>query len=407
MKRKNIIITSALLAGILLFSLSKTGRDLFQNLTQKTSSQKPQPTSEHTGHASDSVTSQPASSQQAPVETPLVEIPSDKQQLIGVKTTIVSMMPLQKMIRAAGRIEYDERRLSTVNTKIEGWIEKLHIDYIGRYIKKGEPLVEIYSPELIATQQEFINLLKWRQKSGKEDTITSMLSKDAEAIIEAAKQRLRLWDITEEQIKKIEETAKPVRTLTIFSPVSGYVVQKTALQGMRIMIGERLFDIADLSIVWVIADVYEYEMPLISIGQTATIALSYIPEKEFKATIEYVYPSLSAETKTAKIRFSIPNPDGKLKPQMYTNVVIKSDISKRLIIPEDAVIDTGMRQIVYVDKGDGYFEPREITIGIRADGLVEVIRGLKAGEKIASSATFLIDSEAKLKGIAPAGGHKH
>lgn len=407
MKRKNLIIVSALLTGVLLFSLSKTGRDFGKKLIQKTSPQKSQPASEHAGHTNDSIASQPASSQQAPAEPPTVEIPLDKQQLIGVKTTIVSMKPLQKMIRTVGRVEYDERRLSTLNTKFEGWIEKLHIDYTGRYVKTGEPLVEIYSPELIATQQEFINLLKWRQKSGKEDTITSMLSKDAEAIIEAAKQRLRLWDITEEQIKKIEETGKPLKTLTIYSPVSGYIIQKSALQGMRVMPGERLFDIADLSIVWVIADIYEYEMPLISIGQTATIALSYIPEKEFKATIEYVYPSLSAETKTAKIRFSIPNPDGKLKPQMYTNVTIKTDISKRLIIPEDSVIDTGIRQIVYVDKGDGYFEPREIITGIRADGLVEVIKGLKAGEKIASSATFLIDSEAQLKGVKPIGGHKH
>lgn len=346
-------------------------------------------------------------------ETPTIEITPEQQRLMGVKTVEVLVKPLQKIIRTVGRIEYDESRLATVNTKFEGWIEKLYINYTGRYVKKGEPLAEIYSPELYATQQEFINLLKWKnsgsrvkgQGSGTE--IDKMLSRDAESIIEAAKQRLRLWNITDEQIKKIEESEKPIRTLAIYSPVSGYVIQKTALQGMRVMPGERLFDVADLSSVWIISDIYEYELPLIKVGQTAKITLSYAPDREFQSKIDYIYPALSGETRTAKVRFTIPNPDGRLKPQMFTNVEVKIDLGKRLAIPDDAVIDTGTRQIVYVDKGDGYFEPREVMLGLRAEGLREVVMGLKAGEKVASSATFLIDSEAQLKGVKPLGGHKH
>ncbi|OIO30067.1 MAG: hypothetical protein AUJ60_03500 [Nitrospirae bacterium CG1_02_44_142] len=335
-------------------------------------------------------------------------MPLEKQQLLGVKTVAASVKPLQKIIRTVGRIEYDERRLATVNTKIEGWIERLYVNYTGKYVKKGEPLAEIYSPELVATQQEFLNLLKWKQSaiSNQQSAIEVMLSKDAEAIIEAAKQRLRLWDINDAQIKKIEEAGKPIRTLTIYSPASGYVVQKTALQGIRVMPGERLFDVADLSRVWIVSDIYEYDVSLIKIGQTAKISLSYFPGREFSSRIDYIYPSLAGESRTAKIRFTIANPGGQLKPQMFTNVEVKINLGNKLSVPESAVIDTGIRQIVYVDKGEGYFEPREVMIGLKAEGMVEVLKGIKAGEKVASSGNFLIDSEAQLKGIKPL-GHKH
>ncbi|MDH4232905.1 MAG: efflux RND transporter periplasmic adaptor subunit, partial [Nitrospirota bacterium] len=335
-------------------------------------------------------------------EAPTVEIPDNKQQMIGVTTFEVGVRPLQHIIRTVGRIEYDEKRLATVNTKIDGWIERLYVDYTGKYVKKGEPLADIYSPELVATQQEYLNVLKWvRHKGGQQGDVSSresneignMLSRDAEMILEAARQRLKLWDISESQIRKIEESGKPARTLTIYSPVNGYVAQKIALQGMRVMPGEKLFDVADLSHVWIISDIYEYELPMIRIGQTAVISLSYLPGKEFTSRIEYVYPTLSADTRTAKVRFAIPNPGGQLKPQMFTNVEVKVNLGKKLAIPDDAVIDTGMRQIVYVDAGDEYFEPREVRLGMRAEGFREVLAGLKAGERIVSSATFLVDSE--------------
>ena len=336
-----------------------------------------------------------------PEETPTVEIPTDKQQLIGVRTVKATIQPLNRVIRTVGRIEYDERKLATANTKIEGWIEKLHVDYTGRYVQKGEPLAEIYSPELVATQQEFLNILRWANqgKGAKDERTAMLLVKDAQTMLDAAKERLRLWDISDEQIKKIETTGKPIRTLTIYSPVSGYVLQKMAVQGMRVMPGEKLFDVVDLTSVWVVADIYEYELPLIKVGQTARIGLSYFPGKEFSSQVDYVYPALASETRTAKVRFTIPNPESTLRPQMFTSVEIKINLGNRLAVPSEAVIDTGVRQIVYVDKGEGYFEPREVMLGLKADELVEVTGGIKAGEKIASSANFLIDSEAQLKGV--------
>jgi len=309
---------------------------------------------------------------------------------------------------------------ATVNTKIEGWIEKLHVDYTGRYVKKGEPLAEIFSPELLATQQEFINTKKWArrgqpanptheghdhgapaEKPGPVSELERMLEKDAAATLAAARQRLHLWDISEEQIKRIEETGQPVRTLTLYSPVSGYITQKMAIQGMKVMPGEKLFDVADLSHVWILADIYEHEVPAIRVGQSVSVSLSYFPGREWSSRIDYIYPIFSGDTRTAKIRLTIPNPDGQLKPQMFTNVEIRIDLGRRLMIPDSAVIDTGRGQVVYVDRGNGNFEPREILTGLRAEGVVEVLRGLKAGDKIASSANFLIDSEAQLKGVKP------
>jgi len=386
MKRKGIIIF-----GLMLFLVSfiKT----------------PSSYSQHQHEASSKEAAQPQKAE----EENTVEIEPEKQQLIGVKTVAAEVMPMQKIIRTVGRIEYDERKLATINTKFEGWIEKLHIDYTGKYVKKGQPLAEIYSPELVATQQEFLNVLKWTKQSTEHRTqntdtkneIETMLSNDAGRIVDAARQRLKLWDITDEQIKKIEESGEPIRTLTIYSPVNGYVVQKEAMRGMRIMPGEKLFDIADLSTVWVISDIYEYELSSVKAGQAANISLSYFPEKIFSSTIDYIYPALSGDTKTAKVRFTIANPSAQLKPQMFTNVEIKVSMGKRLAIPDDAVIDTGTRQIIYVDKGEGYFEAREVRIGLKADGMTEVLHGLEAGEKGAASGTFLIDSEAQLKGIKP------
>ncbi|MDO8723661.1 MAG: efflux RND transporter periplasmic adaptor subunit [Syntrophales bacterium] len=416
MKRKNLVIIVGLIltAGIL-FYLYQAG--LVSKILKSGTSEpvKTAAISEHQGHAGGAIQSQAAApveaqGQEEEEEVPTVEIPLEQQQMIGVKTWEVALKPLQKIIRTVGRIEYDERKLATVNTKIEGWIEKLYVDYTGKYVRKGEPLAEIYSPELFATQQEFISLLKWgaRSETGDQKSETGkMLSRDTEAIVEAARERLRFWDITDKQIKKIEKTGKPVRTMTIYSPASGYVVQKMAIQGMRVMPGEKLFDVADLSSVWIISDIYEYELPLVKAGQTAVIGLSYFPGREFSALIDYVYPTLAGETRTAKVRFTIPNPGGQMKPQMFTNVEIKINLGKRLAVPEDAVIDTGIRQIVYVDKGDGYFEPREVTIGLKAEGMVEVIKGLKAKEKVAVAANFLIDSEAQLKGVTPVGDHKH
>jgi Cu(I)/Ag(I) efflux system membrane fusion protein len=331
-------------------------------------------------------------------EAPAVEIPADKQKLIGVRTVPAGLQSLDRTIRTVGRIEADERRQSIINTKIEGWIEKLYVNYTGLSIKTGQPLAEIYSPELLATQQEYLNVLRWK-KSLKAEGLGTLLAQDAEAILAAARERLRLWDIRDEQINQVEESGKPLRTLTLYSPTGGTVTQKFAVQGMRVMAGERLFEVTDLSQVWIVADLYEGELPLVKIGDRAAIKLSYLPGQALFATVDYIYPTLSGDTRTAKVRFTLPNPQGKLKPQMYTEVELGIHLGRRLAVPGEAVLDTGVRQVVYVDKGDGNFEPRTVTTGLRAEKWVEILKGLKAGEKVAASANFLIDSEAKLKGI--------
>ena len=354
---------------------------------------------QHEGHSAP-----PAGAPQeaaAPAEAPMVEIPADKQQLMGVRTVVVAPRQIGKIIRTVGRVEYDERKLATVSMKFEGWIEKLYADYTGKHVRKGEPLADVYSPELLATQQELLNTVRWARSSGevKDGAVSSMLARDADKIMEAARQRLRLWDVSDEQIKAIEDTGKTVRALTIHSPVDGTVIQKYAVLGLRVMPGEKLFDIADLSTVWITADVYEQELPLIMAGETARVSLSSLPGRELSAKIEFINPTLAGDTRTVKVRLTLPNPGGRLRPQMFTNVEIKAGLGRRLAVPDDAVLDTGVRQIVYVDKGEGMFEPREVKLGLGADGYREVLSGLKAGEKVARSATFLIDSEAQLKGV--------
>ena len=352
----------------------------------------------------------PATADEFGDDAPTIEIPADRQKLIGVQTVVAAVIPLQRTIRTIGRIEYDERALTTINTKIEGWIEKLHVNYIGDYVKKGAPVAEIYSPELYATQQEFLNVLAWTGKKpsagatskpyyAKESDFPDLLARDAQTLVKASRQRLKLWDISDAQIDKIARTGIPIRTLTVYSPASGFVVQKAALQGVRVMPGEKLVDIVDLSTIWVIADIYEKDLPLVKVGQKATIKFSNFPGKKIASTIEYIYPLLSGETRTVKARFTIKNISDELKPQMFTDVEIGIDLGKRLALPEAAVINTGKRRIVYLDHGDGLFEPRDVRTGVRAEGMIEVTDGLAPGEKVASQANFLIDSEARLKGV--------
>lgn len=338
--------------------------------------------------------------QQEAVEVPTVEIPLDKQQLMGLKTAPVSRKNIRKTIRTVGRIEADERKFATVTAKFEGWIEKLYVDYTGSRVKQGEPLAEIYSPELFATQQEFISTLRWKTQGGnRDDELGKMYARDNETIIEAARQRLRFLDISDEQIKEIETTGKALRTLKLNSPVDGTVIQKLAVQGTRVMPGEKLFDIADLSTVWIVAEIYEADLSLVREGTSAKIRMSSFPGTVINARVEYVSPTLSEETRTAKVRFSVPNPYGRLKPQMFTNIEMDVNMGTRLVVPEDAIIDTGERQIVYVDKGEGNFEPRIVSLGLVSDGMAEVLSGLRLNERVAASANFLVDSEARLKGI--------
>lgn len=427
MKRRNLIIIGGVVAlAVLVVYLSRTG--LPSGVPRVTTPQAavapaPAQTAQSRGSMA-GMPGMPAEKPKGPApaveekkteEAPTIEIPLEKQRLIGVKVATASVQPLTKTIRTVGLVEYDQRRLQTINTKLEGWVEKLYVNFTGTYVKKGDPVADIYSPELWATQQEFINVVRWAKgaqarnvRPGTETAgvqgapnVSSMIDRDAQSLVEAARQRLRLWDIGDAQIARIEESEKPIRTLTIYSPYSGYVLQKNVTQGMRVMAGANLLEVADLSSVWITADIYEFEMPLIKVGDNAIVQLSYLPGRQFSARIDYIYPTLQGETRTVKARFTIPNEGGRLKPQMFTNVELKINLGRKLAVPSDAVINTGVRQIAYVDKGNGYFEPREVVTGVQAENLIEITAGLKAGDKVSSSANFLIDSEAKLRGVEP------
>jgi Cu(I)/Ag(I) efflux system membrane fusion protein len=324
-----------------------------------------------------------------------VQISSERQQLIGVKIGTVEMRSLQKVIRTVGRVDYDEKMIVTVSLKIGGWIEDLYVDFTGKFVRKGEPLLTIYSPELVSTQEEY--LLALRAKKSLIKSPFPEVAGSGESLAESARRRLKLWDITDEEIKRLEESGQAKKTVTIYAPFTGFVLEKSAYKGMNVMPGMALYKLADLSVVWLYADIYEYELPYIRLGQQASIQLSYIPGETFTGKAIYIYPSLNPETRTAKVRFEIPNPHGNLKPEMYANVEIKVHLGQKLAVPEGAIIDTGIRQLAIIDKGNGYFEPRDVKVGSKVEGYYEVIKGLKAGERVVTSANFLIDSESKLK----------
>ena len=334
-----------------------------------------------------------------------VQISPERQQLIGVKIGKVEMRPLEKIIRTVGRVDYDERKVVMVSPKIGGWIEDLYVDFTGRFVRQGEPLLTIYSPELVSTQEEYLIALRARK-----DLVKSPFAEVAasgNSLAESAKRRLKLWDISDDQIKTLEESGQAKKTLTLYSPFSGFVLEKMAYKGMSLMPGMALFKLADLSVVWLYADIYEYELPFIRLGQQAAIQLSYLPGETFTGKAIYIYPSLDPNTRTAKVRFEFPNPDGKLKPEMYGNVEIKVHLGQRLVVTEGAIIDTGLRQMAIVDKGNGYFEPREVKVGAKVDNYYEILKGLKAGERVVTSANFLIDSESRFKEAVGAPGHAH
>jgi RND family efflux transporter MFP subunit len=318
-------------------------------------------------------------------------------QNMGVRLGRVTRKPLVKYIRTFGNITYDERRIYTVNTKFNGWIEKLYVDFMGETVKKGQPLFDIYSPELVTAQEEYLLALQ-HNKSLKESPYPG-IREGAQRLLDASRTRLKYWDLSDKQIKKIENTGNVQKTLTIYSPATGVVINKNAFQGHYVKAGEHQYEIADLSKVWVDVDIYEYELPWVRNGMPAKMELSYIPGKIFAGKVLYVYPFLTAKTRTATLRLEFPNPDFQLKPNMYANVTLESAIAgDSLVIPQEAVIDSGTRKIVFVVLGKGKFQPREVKLGIEGnDNEFQVLEGLKENEQIVISAQFMLDSESRLR----------
>ena len=334
-----------------------------------------------------------------------VQISPERQQLIGVRIGTVEKRPLQKVIRTNGRVEFDEKRLTTISPKIGGWIEELYVDFTGAPVKKGAPLLTLYSPELVSTQEEYLAALRARQELAASPY--PEVAASGNALVESARRRLRLWDISEEQIRELEQTGQVRKSLTLYSPYSGIVLEKMAFKGMRVEPGMALYKLADLSVVWLIADIYEYELPLIRLGQQASINLSYLPGEAFTGKAVFIYPYLDAQTRTARVRFEFANPRGTLKPEMYAGVEITIRLGDKVAVPEGAIIDTGIRKVAIVEKGAGYFEPRDVKLGTKAGDYYEVLDGLKVGERVVTSANFLIDSESKLKEAVGGAGHQH
>ena len=323
-----------------------------------------------------------------------VNVSPEKQQLVGIRTTSAEIRPMVKKLRTVGIVTYDETRVAQVFSKVEGWIEKLVVNYTGKLVQKGQPLFTLYSPDLVSTQEEYLLALRAKQTLG--SSSIKEISLGSESLLESAHRRLSLWDISEAQISDLEKTGKPKRTLTFYSPISGFVLKKDAIQGMRIMPDKELYTIADLSTVWVNADIYEYELADIRIGQMATINLSYFPARKFIGKVSWISPVLDEKTRTAKVRLELANRDFILKPEMYATAEIEINAGRKLAVPDEAVLDSGLRKVVFLDKGEGRFEPAEVKIGNKFDGYYEVLAGLTAGERILASASFLLDSESRL-----------
>ena len=316
-------------------------------------------------------------------------------QNIGVRSETVAKRILQRNIRAVGRVTYDEQRIAYVNTKIGGWIEKLYVDYEGQKVNQGDPLLEIYSPELVATQKEYLLALAYSKKMNASNI--KEIGTRAKDLVGSARKRLEYWDIPEVHIRELEQTGRVRKTLMIHSPVAGTVIHKTVLEGKYVKPGENLYRIADLSTVWVYADVYEYELPWVKKGQTAQMSLSYLPGKVFEGKITYVYPYLERKTRTAKVRLEFANAEGLLKPDMYADIQINTAPTKPVVaVPKEAVIRSGRRNVVIVDKGQGVFEPRDVLLGMETKEFYEILHGIKEGDRVVTSAQFLIDSESQL-----------
>jgi len=332
-----------------------------------------------------------------------VALSAQKQQMIGVRIAEVKKQHLTRTIRTVGRVEMDETRISHVHVKNSGWIEDLNVDFTGKLVTKGQALFSIYSPELVSTQQEYLIASRGQQELGKSSYPNVV--RGVESLKNAALERLRLWDVTDAQIEKLERTGEVSRTITFYSHISGFVVERKALEHMFVTPDMDLYTIADLSRVWLSADIYENELPFIHVGQNAKVQLSYSPGMTYSGKVTYIYPTVDPTTRTARVRLEFANPGFTLKPNMFADVDLIVDYGEQLTVPTEAVMDSGTRQLVFIARPGGYFEPREVKLGARLDNQYIVISGIRLGEQIVTSGNFLIDSESRLSSVTD--GMKH
>ena len=315
------------------------------------------------------------------------------QQLIGVTSEVLKNRRLKRDVRAYGNVEADETSLHTVNAKVGGWIEKLHVDYTGKPVSAGQALLSIYSPELVQTQEEYLLALRAQDKLG--SSRFPEVANSGTQLLDAARRRLELWDISADQIRRLEKTGESTKTLVLHAPTSGIVMERHATEGMQVMPGMPLFKLADLSRVWVQASLYDIDIPLIDVGMEADVTIEGLPGRTFTGAVTFIEPVMGQRSRSARARVELDNSDGAIKPNMYATVKIRVPLGEVLALPREAVLDTGQRKIVFVDQGDGHFEPREVGLGRETDDYFEVLSGVFADEKIVTSGNFMIDSESR------------
>ena len=378
--------TVPMLVGLILVM---AGIALFLYLQNNPEAMSTPTTSDHTGHTTSTSGETPETA---------FKISPEKQQLIGVQYGTVEYQAISKSLRAVGKVAYDETKVTRISPKIEGWIEDVYVDFTGKLVQKGQPLLSIYSPDLVQTQQEYLLAIK-----GKKELSESPFGEAvnfSESLVQSARRRLELWDVSEQQIRELEKRGTPSRAMTIYAPASGFVMTRNAFPKQRVMPDTELYSLADLSTVWIIADIYEFEAADVKLGQNAKVTLSSFPGREFNGKVTYIFPQVDNATRTLKVRIELPNKRYELKADMFADVSLQITYGSKLVVPQEAVMDSGSEQLVYVSLDDGYFEPRKVQIGAKVDDKYIVLGGLQAGERIVTSGNFLIDSESKLKSAA-------
>jgi membrane fusion protein, copper/silver efflux system len=324
-----------------------------------------------------------------------VEISPERQQLIGVTTVKAKYRTFDQTVRSYGQVAMDETRLVHVHVRTNGWIQKVFVDYTWQQVKQGDPLFTFYSPDLLATEQEYLLALRARDSLARSSFLE--IAAAGASLLAAAKQRLELWDLNEQQIREIETSGKPVHNITVYSPATGYVVDRKAFPNQYVGPEMDIYQIVDLSSIWAEGEVYESDAATINLGQEAIVSTEALPNVALRGRLTFISPTVKPDTRTITVRMEFPNPGMKLKPGMFVNVELRRGFGRRLTVPIDAVLDSGTHQRVFVDRGKGIFEPRTVTVGTRSSDYAVILSGLRAGESVVTRANFLIDSESNLR----------
>jgi membrane fusion protein, copper/silver efflux system len=325
-----------------------------------------------------------------------VSLSPTQQVMANVETVTVQRMPMSKELAATGIVQYDQSRQAKVTAWVAGRIDRLYVNTVGAYVSRGKPVAELYSPDLIAAQQEYLLALKSREQF--KNSPIQAISQGGEGLVASARQRLKLMGVKDWQIAALQKGGEPNIRIPIYTPLSGVVIEKIVQQGQYVNLGEPLFSIADLSSVWVEVEVYENDFPFVKVGQRVAITSQSYPGKTFTGRVSFIYPFLDPKTRTVKVRVGLGNPGMRLKPDMFVSAVIKSPLLSALAVPSSAVIDTGKRQVVWVETQPGVFQPRDVQVGARIDDKVQILSGISEGDKVAATGAYLIDSESQLKG---------